>query len=89
MGTADRYPGLRRANPSTPSPMKAVAESGADVQRHELLGLDRGHSTYGASVAPVATQENLENTNVHVEATSRDPAKKYDRSIMEIPKPVC
>ena len=67
----------------------AVTESGADVQHHELLGLDRGHSTYGSSAAPAAAQECPENTNVHVEATSRDPANKYDRSIMEIPEPVC
>ena len=68
---------------------RVVAESGADVQRHELLGLDRGHSTYGASAAPAAAQECLENTNVNVEATSRDPANRYDRSIMEMPEPVC
>ena len=68
---------------------RVVAESGADVQRHELLGLDRGHSTYGASAAPAAAQECPENTNVHVEATSRDPANMYDRSIMEVPEPVC
>ena len=64
---------------------RVVAEPGADVQRHELLGLDRGRSTYGASAA---AQECPENTRIHVEAPSRDPANKYDRSIMEILEPV-
>ena len=68
---------------------RVVAELGADVQRHELLGLGRGHSAYGASATPAAAQECLDNTNVNVEATSRDPANRYDRSIMEIPEPVC
>jgi len=40
------------------------------------------------SAAPAAAQECPENTNVHVEETSRDPANKYDRSIMEILEPL-
>ena len=43
-----------------------VAESGTDGEGHGLSGLDRGHSTYGGSVAPAAAQKCPENANVCV-----------------------
>lgn len=35
-------------------------------------------------MTPAAAQESPENTNVRVEATSRNPANRYDRSVMDL-----